>query len=99
MRLALSLSLLGAFRIIGDTDFCAIPKTDFPITWIKPFDVDNAERTLGQAITMSGIFSIAKQLAALAIKDFSVSRADLEGAWSLWTPGGSLLLPLGFRID
>lgn len=87
MRLSLALPLLGAFKIQGSTDFCAAPSTSFPLSWSKPFDVTSNSRKIGEAIEAKGTLRIEKQLSALAIYDFSVSRADLTGSWPLWTPG------------
>lgn len=80
----------GQFELVGNIDFCRVAATDFPISWPTPFDhAGDSTRTLGGAITTSGILEAKKKIVGIALKEYRVFRSDLTGSWSLWSPGST----------
>ncbi|KAI9023224.1 hypothetical protein DFJ74DRAFT_668168 [Hyaloraphidium curvatum] len=86
---SLSLADVGKFTLAGDIDFCKSASSNLPITWSPPFDVVQTSRTIGQTIEANGAFTNPKQLSAVAVKEYRVSRGDLTGYWSLLTPAAA----------
>ncbi|KAI9034097.1 hypothetical protein DFJ74DRAFT_5497 [Hyaloraphidium curvatum] len=95
MRDALQLTNLGAFKFTGNIDFCKSAQTDFPITWTTQFDVLQTSRQIGQTIEANGVFTTNKQLDAVAIKGYRVSRTQRTGYWDLVAPAAGSALAAG----